>query len=82
MLYDSSFPEARGKTEDSTKERASTHHTTKAALKWLWMVVALLVAAAIAIGVGVGTWRHREHSSKKPSTHIRCGFETTWFLLG
>ncbi len=68
MFYNSSYPEVYGNQEESTKERAPSHHITKAGLRWRWVVMALFVAAAIAIGTGVGIWRHREHS-----TTIRCG---------
>ena len=73
MLYNTSLPEAH---EESTKEKAPSHRTIKAALKWPWMVIALVIAAAIAVGVSVGIWRHREHSSHRSSTAYRCGFCT------
>ena len=70
MFYDTSLPEA---CEVPTKEHASSHHTTKPALKWSLIVVALVIAAAIAVGTGVGLWRHHEHSSQESSTTTRCG---------
>ena len=73
VVYDSSFPEALGHTEDPPTERASSQSITKAALKWLLMTVTLIVAVSIAIGAGVGTWSHRRYSHK-PSSAIRYEF--------
>ena len=73
MFYDSSFPEAHGQAEDSSKERVSSQYIAKTARKWRWMVLALIISAAIAIGIGVGIWRYRKHSLDKPSTSTRYG---------
>ena len=72
VLYDSSFPEVFSAIQDSPESPVSSHHNTKAARKWPWMVVTLVVVAAIAVGAGIGTWRHRERSSELPSSTIRC----------
>ena len=80
VFYDSSFPEAYGSNEESTKELAPSLQIAKFIdiLKWRWIVLALVIAAAIAIGIGIGVgiWRQREHSSQKSSTTIRCGSRT------
>ena len=71
LLHSNSSPEVLGEFEDSAKEPLLSHHTTKAAGKWPWMVVAL-IAVAIAVGAGVGTWRHHKHLSEQLSSTMRC----------
>ena len=68
VVYDNALPEVHSNTENATKERTSSQHTTKPWLKLMLIITASVIAVAIAIGVGIGVWRHREHGLHRSST--------------
>ena len=74
MAYNNSLPEVHENTDNTSKERTPSHHTSKPGLKWMLIITASVVAVAIAIGVGIGIWRHREHGPHGPFTLTRREF--------